>query len=519
MESSSDRVKVLKLLDEHTWAWRWTGNWPLLDLVNHEKEMAKISGFTIKYYADFFNGPILSVYTSKDEEEEANAIIKEKYKLDPKALFKPLDEFDRRYDADIKKLHEISDIISSVENPNPKSLTKLFKEARACLPYNIAIDQYCGYLESSLIPILKEYIIGRLSQLNKDKSEVSLYLTRLTTPLKPTEFSFERESFFRILGAIKSKKIKKVNSKEAFKQFILDDLELKKLVLAHHEKFNWLHILANGKPQSPEELYNELFDYMYKDREKYNAEVTALKRLLDGKAIIEAKETIKELKPNNQMLALIQGLQTAAYARTQTGVVTSKSTSFLVPIYTAVAQRLGVSYSELKLLLPEEIIGLLEREGSAEELVKQRRQLTAYIASEYILSGADAKVILGKITEKVEKKAAITEILNGTPASLGIVRGKVRIILNSSQANKIIKGEILVAKATSVDFVPAMRRSAAIITETGGITSHAAIISRELGVPCIIGVENATRMLNNGDLVDLDATNGTIKILKRNCKQ
>lgn len=73
----------------------------------------------------------------------------------------------------------------------------------------------------------------------------------------------------------------------------------------------------------------------------------------------------------------------------------------------------------------------------------------------------------------------------------------------------------MVSIATDPDVVPAMKMAAAIVTEQGGITSHAAIVSRELGVPCVIGTKIATQVLKDGDTVEVDATKGVVKVLKR----
>ena len=83
------------------------------------------------------------------------------------------------------------------------------------------------------------------------------------------------------------------------------------------------------------------------------------------------------------------------------------------------------------------------------------------------------------------------------------------------EISKIQKGDVLVAPMTSPDYVPIMTKAKAIITNEGGITCHAAIVSREMGIPCIIGTEVATSALKDGDIVEVDAINGIIKIIKR----
>lgn len=106
--------------------------------------------------------------------------------------------------------------------------------------------------------------------------------------------------------------------------------------------------------------------------------------------------------------------------------------------------------------------------------------------------------------------------LKGNVGSQGKAQGRVKIIFNPRLHGANFKeGDVLVTGMTSPDFVPLMKKAAAIITELGGITCHAAIISRELGKPCIIGTKIATKVLKDGDLVEVDANTGIVRKLKR----
>ena len=111
--------------------------------------------------------------------------------------------------------------------------------------------------------------------------------------------------------------------------------------------------------------------------------------------------------------------------------------------------------------------------------------------------------------------AVTTEIheLVGRVACPGKATGKVRIILLKKDVGLIEEGEILVSTMTTPDFVPAVKKCAAIITDEGGITCHAAIVSRELGKPCIIGTKIATKVLKEGDVVEVDAEKGIVRII------
>lgn len=101
-------------------------------------------------------------------------------------------------------------------------------------------------------------------------------------------------------------------------------------------------------------------------------------------------------------------------------------------------------------------------------------------------------------------------ILDGFSASLGIVSGIVKKIEKISEISNIKKGDILVAETTSPEFVSAMQNAKAIVTDTGGRTSHAALISRELGIPCVVGTGNATQVLENGQEITVNGTTGKI---------
>ncbi len=108
------------------------------------------------------------------------------------------------------------------------------------------------------------------------------------------------------------------------------------------------------------------------------------------------------------------------------------------------------------------------------------------------------------------------EEFKGQVASQGdVVKGSVQIILNIDEVKTFKKDNILVTSMTVPDFLPAMKKAKAIVTDEGGLTCHAAIISRELSIPCIIGTRIATKVLKNGDLIEIDAKEGVVKILKR----
>jgi len=101
-------------------------------------------------------------------------------------------------------------------------------------------------------------------------------------------------------------------------------------------------------------------------------------------------------------------------------------------------------------------------------------------------------------------------ILEGLTASPGVASGPVRIVKDISEINRVKEGDVLVTKMTDPDYVVAMKKAIAIVTDEGGITAHAAIVSRELGIPCVVGTEKATQILKENEIITVDGSNGKI---------
>ncbi len=112
--------------------------------------------------------------------------------------------------------------------------------------------------------------------------------------------------------------------------------------------------------------------------------------------------------------------------------------------------------------------------------------------------------------ESEEQAKPGTVLISGLGASPGIASGKVRVLKSPDEGRKLKEGEILVAPMTTPDWVPTMRRAKALVTDSGGMTSHAAIVSRELRIPCVVGTRSATRTLRDGELVTVDGAKGRV---------
>ena len=127
---------------------------------------------------------------------------------------------------------------------------------------------------------------------------------------------------------------------------------------------------------------------------------------------------------------------------------------------------------------------------------------------------ADAKIKVSEYYLRPHANKPANEI-SGQIGNKGFARGIARIVLDINKSDHFKRGDILVAGMTRPEYVPLMKKAAAIVTDEGGITCHAAIVSRELGKPCIIGAKIATKVLKDGDLVEVDAEKGVVKVIKK----
>ena len=111
------------------------------------------------------------------------------------------------------------------------------------------------------------------------------------------------------------------------------------------------------------------------------------------------------------------------------------------------------------------------------------------------------------------EKQETSNIIKGQIACRGKVKGVAKIVFNPERSEHFNDGDILITGMTRPEFVPLMKKASAIVTDEGGITCHAAIVSRELGITCIIGTKIATKVLKNGDMVEVDAEKGVVRKL------
>jgi phosphoenolpyruvate synthase/pyruvate phosphate dikinase len=186
------------------------------------------------------------------------------------------------------------------------------------------------------------------------------------------------------------------------------------------------------------------------------------------------------------------------------------------PLMEYVSDFSGVGLDQVSMFTYEELKQILERGigNISKQMVEDRFKESCFVfAIDQLSITSDSQIV-----RKFVDKDSNISTLKGFVAFPGKVSGIARIIVGESDFDKVKDGDVLVASTTRPDFLPVMKKTVAFITNEGGILSHAAIVARELKKPCIIGTKIATKVLKDGDLVEVDANLGTVRIIEKASK-
>lgn len=212
---------------------------------------------------------------------------------------------------------------------------------------------------------------------------------------------------------------------------------------------------------------------------------------------------------DKEMRTLLETIRILSLWREERKAVVQKIMLGYVNISNLASKELGISQILVRSSLLNEIKNLKRKP----ELFRERIKASVYLAEK---NKNNVKILAGKKAEPYTREflnQAKDKVIKGTIASRGKAYGKARIILKNKDFSKFKKGEVLVTSMTRPEFYPILKKAAAIVTEEGGLTSHAAISARELRIPCIVGTKIATSAIKTGDTVEVDAVKGIIKII------
>jgi phosphoenolpyruvate synthase/pyruvate phosphate dikinase len=398
---------------------------------------------------------------------------------------------------------------------NNKQLNKLF---------NQWLVNYNKIFSVVMVPIIIEGVVTKLLENELEKKiDPAKHFKRfkeifndLAISNKEFEVVKEQKELLKLAIEIKrTKKLEELFLKE--KKFIEENLQktdaaFYKKIENHLKKFSWTGLrFLRGEPISFGIIIDRLKEILKEDPEK------ELGKLDKNKEGVEKKfnAAIEEIKPGKEFKEMIELAREDIYLRTFRLEAINKGNTFSRPLFDEIASRMKITYNDMIYLLPEEINNFLDKnEMPYVYLIKERQKGFALT-----LDNGKINLYVGdeleKLKEEMKEEVEHVDEIKGNIACQGEAKGKVRIIHDITELSKIEKGDILVTQMTTPDFISAMKKAAAVVTDIGGITSHAAIVSRELGVPCIIGTEKATKILKDGDFVEVNAFEGVVRVIKR----
>lgn len=289
---------------------------------------------------------------------------------------------------------------------------------------------------------------------------------------------------------------------------------IKALIKKHLKEYSYVTIGYGSSPLNEEVLLtryekmktlgSDYIDRRIKEIENY------------PKNLKKQKQAIYKKLNNKQLAGLFELAAKLGFMRDRKKAFLGKSVQFRNTIIDEISKRFKIDWEDIRFYLMDEFEDLLlnKKKLSSEEL--ERRRQGIYISSvSTMCSGGEAREEYFQSVKTEKEDASVLKSRKGICASPGVVRGRARICLTFQESNKLEKGEILIAYGTDFDFMNAIVKSNGIITEEGGILSHASVISRELKKPCIIAYKGITKLIKDGDLIEIDAEAGTVKLLEQ----
>lgn len=368
------------------------------------------------------------------------------------------------------------------------------KETRSHLPRLFETYKNAVGLWWFCIPLgeaLESYIRENWPQVPND------LLFELTKPLKPTWLEIQSRELLELTGQAKALRIKKLSATTLKKYPVLA-----KKMLKHVEKFVWFgthHWM--GAPYNLKRCLEEI------------------NHGLNIKSEEAKKFPGKPPVPSH----IVKLARTISYWRTHCAELTAKVVFLSRPVLNTQAKKWKISYQDLTYLSHIEILKFLNDPSlpkSYGQKIKLRKQAYGCLldqqANEHIYTGRQYSKLLRRLIESNVKDMAE---LKGVVACKGLLtRAQACVIMEPKNFKNFKNGMILVTNETSPDFIPLIKKASAVITDVGGITSHAAIVCRELGKPCIIGTKHATQIFKNGDIIEVDTEKGIVKKINEHKK-
>lgn len=347
-------------------------------------------------------------------------------------------------------------------------------------------------------PLLSNHLEKILQSKAMDKSKVGDYFNILTTPDRQTTSRREEMD------------LRRLRIKELKEELARNELE------QHRAKYSYIFFGYDGPSWSLVEVEARLHELSY-DVEILEQEIEEIKNV-PQKVAKKQKQTAVELGLSDEEAYLFDVLSILGYWKFERKLANQKSHEMMEKFFEEIVRRYHLSKPQAKMILPGEMRQFLVDGQVDENVLNERIKLSVVIFAGFkppvLLIGEEAKKWEEEFNASLAVDANIREF-TGACAYPGTARGIVKRVDDEQEAMKFNQGDIIVSTSTTPKLVAIMKKAAAIITDSGGITSHAAIVARELKVPCIIGTKIATRVLKDGDEVEVDADRGVVKKIDR----
>ena len=348
----------------------------------------------------------------------------------------------------------------------------------------------------------EDKIRQKADQLAKENSDEVLKI--LAAPLWPSFLSAEHNELYKIVLEIKKSGLGKMDT-ASLKKYP----SVYKKLEQHQKKYFWkANSYASAKVLKVEDFIEEINGIIRKgiDVEQKIMEFE------DIKTHKEKKEKVLKRLNNAELSELIAVHDVMFRLHDHRKEVTTITLTYVDRLLTEIGKRHNVAPELMRYIRPEEI----SETASMKEELQSRRHKSVFLTLPegiYVYTGKEAEMYISELSK--QRTFQEGHVIKGNCASKGKAIGIVKVCRGEKEISKMKEGEILVACMTQPEFVPAMKKAIAVITDEGGLTCHAAIVSRELGIPCVIGTRIATQVLKDGMKVEVDADKGMVRILEK----
>lgn len=482
-------------------------------------------GYTEKVF--IFNKDYVEyLYLEEDFKNIGNTFL-EKYKKD-KNYLKEVMEKDAVIVASSKK------IMSNIDNTdltrlNKQELVKLYQEMQNAYHGILDVSHIIEGISFVIEPLLKKKIEEAL-KIDRHEPEFRNIFNLLMQPAKP---SFANEEYIDILEIVKL--VKKNNEllslfrelspsdiaerlKIGDKKIIEKDKRIIEKIRLHRKKFLYNQInYYHGNPLSELDYISEIKKLI---EEKFNIENIDEKIKAEKERYpLNAKtreEIIKKYNFNDEIISLINISMVVLHWQDNRKKNILTGVYYMNLLLCEIGRRYNIPLEKIKRYLPEEITEDKLDNFNVNDANERMKHYIVYSKRENgkMIFEIYTKEDYKNIIDIYNKTYAEQNDVHGASASPGKIIGVVRVCKTKEDLLKFKEGEILVASMTRPEFVPAMKKALAIVTDEGGLTCHASIVSRELGKPCIVGTKIGTKVLKDGDMVEVNANHGTVKRIK-----